>query len=208
MTANAYPLSETPRLRMFKEGVVTQLLVAHKNGDEGAVDELFKLVYDQLKEIASRELFRRNPGETMNPTGLVHEAYLKLFDREETDWENRAHFFAVTSRAMRQILVDYARKWKAQKRGGPEARHGSTQIDASRIAGENVPSVDILDLDHALNRLEELNPRFARIVECRYFANMSVKETAEVLDVAERTVNRDWIKAKSLLYMMFMENEI
>ncbi len=193
---------------MFKEGVVTQLLVAHKNGDEGAVDELFKLVYDELRDIASRELYFRSPGKTMNPTGLVHEAYLKLFDKTENNWENRAHFFGVTSRAMRQILVDYARRWKAQKRGGSAARYKSTRLDASVIAGDDVQPIDILDLDHALNRLEGLNPRFARIVECRYFANMSVKETAEVLDVAERTVNRDWIKAKSLLYMMLMENAI
>lgn len=191
---------------MFKEGVVTQLLVAHRNGDEGAVDELFELVYDELRNIASRELFFRNPGKTMNPTGLVHEAYLKLFDRSEKEWENRAHFFAVTARAMRQILVDYARKWKAQKRGGTGGRN-STQIDASVISGDNAAPVDILDLDSALTRLDELNPRFARIVECRFFAGMSVKETAEVLDVAERTVNRDWVKAKSLLYVMFKENE-
>jgi len=192
---------------MSKEGVVTQLLAAHRNGDEGAVDELFQVVYDELKESAKRELYFRNPGSTMNPTGLVHEAYLKLFDRTDNEWENRAHFFGVTSRAMRQILVDYARKWRAQKRGGSDVRNNVTMIDASRIAGDDARPMDILDLDRALHRLEELNPRFARIVECRFFANMTTIETAEALQIAERTVTRDWIKAKSLLYMMFTEED-
>lgn len=186
---------------MVDDSMVTQLLAAHQEGDSQAADQLFALVYDELHAMARRQLRYRNPGETMNTTGLVHEAYLKLFDRTENGWNDRVHFFAVTARAMRQILVDYARKVKADKRGGG-AHH--TELHASQISGSDTP-VDILALDDAMKKLEELNPRLSQIVECRFFGGMSIEETAALLDVSGRTVDRDWLKAKSFLYMALRE---
>ena len=182
---------------MSNEGMVTQLICAHRNGDNDAGDRLFALVYDELHEMARRQLKFRSPGETLNTTGLVHEAYLKLFDRDENGWNDRVHFFSVTARAMRQILVDYARRVKADKRGGG-AHH--TEINAS-IISDSRGSVDILDMDDALKQLEELNPRLATIVECRFFGGMSIEETGALLDVSSRTIDRDWLKAKAFLYI-------
>ncbi len=182
---------------MPNEGMVTQLISAHRNGDGLAGDRLFALVYDELHEMARRQLKFRSPGETLNTTGLVHEAYLKLFDRDESGWNDRVHFFSVTARAMRQILVDYARRVKADKRGGG-AQH--TEINAS-IISDTKGSVDILEMDEALKQLAELNPRLATIVECRFFGGMSIEETAALLDVSSRTIDRDWLKAKAFLYI-------
>jgi len=182
---------------MSSEGMVTQLISAHRNGDDRAGDRLFALVYDELHEMARRQLRFRSPGQTLNTTGLVHEAYLKLFDRDESGWNDRVHFFSVTARAMRQILVDYARRIRADKRGGG-AHH--TEINAS-IISDGKGNVDILDLDEALKKLEELNPRLSVIVECRFFGGMSIEETAALLDVSSRTIDRDWLKAKAFLYM-------
>jgi len=182
---------------MNDEGMVTQLISAHRNGDDRAGDRLFALVYDELHAMARRQLRYRKPGQTLNTTGLVHEAYLKLFDRDENGWNDRVHFFSVTARAMRQILVDYARRVKAEKRGGG-AHH--TELNASLIS-DTSNNVDILDLDDAMKELEALNPRLATIVECRFFGGMSIEETAALLDVSSRTVDRDWLKAKSFLFL-------
>ncbi len=179
------------------EGLVTQLLSSHRSGDEGASERLFVMVYDDLHEMAHRQLRFRRPGETLNTTGLVHEAYLKMFDRDDSDWKDRAHFFAVTARAMRQILVDYARRVNAEKRGGKAHR---TDLHASMISDTDSP-VDILDLDDALKQLHEFNPRLSQIVEFRFFGGLSIEETAEVLGLSSRTVDRDWYKAKSFLYL-------
>ena len=164
--------------------MVTQLISDHRNGDDQAGDRLFALVYDELHEMARRQLRFRKPGDTLNTTGLVHEAYLKLFDRDKGGWNDRVHFFSVTAKAMRQILVDYARKVNAEKRGGG-AHH--TEIQASLISDTN-SNVDILDLDEAIKQLEALNPRLATIVECRFFGGMSIEETGALLDVSSRTV--------------------
>ncbi|MEQ9103237.1 MAG: sigma-70 family RNA polymerase sigma factor [Rhodothermales bacterium] len=182
---------------MQYDGLVTQLLVEHQNGNKEAADKLFELVYDELRGMARRELHFRSPGKTINTTGLVHEAYLKMFDRSDATWNDRVHFFSVTAKAMRQILVDYARRVKAKKRGG-DVEH--TELNASIISGSETP-IDILDLDDAMKRLEEMNPRLSQIVECRYFGGMSIEETAALLDVSTRTVDRDWLKAKAFLYM-------
>lgn len=147
--------------------------------------------------MAHRQLRFRKPGETINTTGLVHEAYLKLFSRSETTWNDRVHFFAVTAKAMRQILVDYARASSAQKRGGDAHR---TEL-VSGVLYEDARSLDLLDLEEALVRLGELNPRLAEIVEMRFYGGMSVEEIATALDVSGRTVDRDWFKAKSFLYL-------
>ncbi|HAY36777.1 MAG TPA: RNA polymerase subunit sigma-70 [Bacteroidetes bacterium] len=187
---------------MSSEGMVTQLISAHRNGDNHAGDRLFALVYDELHTMARRQLRYRKPGETLNTTGLVHEAYLKIFDRDKSGWNDRVHFFSVTAKAMRQILVDYARRVNAEKRGGG-AHH--TEIQASLIS-DSKESVDILDLDEAIKQLEELNPRLATIVECRFFGGMSIEETGALLDVSSRTIDRDWLKAKSFLYIALNED--
>lgn len=179
------------------KGQVTQLLDAHREGDEHAGEQLFALVYDQLHEMAHRQLRYRSPGDTMNTTGLVHEAFLKMFDRGDSDWNDRAHFFAVTARAMRHILVDYARKMNAEKRGG-DVHH--TELNASLISDTN-EKLDVLDLEEAMIKLAELNARLSHIVEMRFYGGMSIEETAAVLDVSARTVDRDWLKAKSFLYL-------
>lgn len=188
---------------MQYDGMVTQLLADHQNGNKDAADKLFQLVYDELRVMAKRELNYRSPGKTINTTGLVHEAYLKMFDRNEAGWNDRVHFFSVTARAMRQILVDYARRVSAEKRGG-NAVH--TELNASQISGSDTP-VDILELDDAMKQLAELNPRLSQIVECRFFGGMSIEETAALLDVSSRTVDREWLKAKAFLYMALKGEE-
>lgn len=187
---------------MVDSHAVTRLLDAYRNGDSGASDQLFELVYDELHAMARRQLRFRRPGDTINTTGLVHEAYLKLFDRSDSDWNDRAHFFAVSARAMRQILVDYARMSNAQKRGGDAHR---TELDSGVLFQEARP-VDLLDLEDAMKKLAELNPRMAQIVEMRYFGGMEIQEIAAVLDVSSRTVDRDWYKAKSFLYLALTED--
>jgi RNA polymerase sigma factor (TIGR02999 family) len=176
---------------------VTRLLADHRKGNSDASEQLFAVVYDELHAMAHRQLRFRSPGETINTTGLVHEAYLKLFDQTETDWTDRVHFFAVTARAMRQILVDYARASKAQKRGGDGHR---TEL-VSGVLYEEAKSLDLLDLEDAMTRLSELNPRMAKIVEMRFYGGMSVEEISAALDLSSRTVDRDWFKAKSFLYL-------
>lgn len=185
--------------------MVTQLLAAHRKGDDKASDRLFAIVYDELRIMARKQLRYRSPGETLNTTGLVHEAYLKLFDRNENGWNDRVHFFSVTAKAMRQILVDYARRVNAEKRGGGVHR---TELNASIIAGTDVnEGIDILDLEDALTQLTQLNPRLATIVECRFYGGMSIEETAALLDLSARTVDRDWLKAKSFLYLALRSSD-
>ncbi len=188
---------------MQDTGIVTQLLAEHRTGDKSASEKLYEIVYNDLHDMAQRQLRFRKPGETLNTTGLVHEAYLKMFDRSDGDWKDRAHFFAVTARAMRQILVDYARRTSAEKRGGKAHR---TDLHASLIKDNDEP-VDILDLEEALKQLEELKPRLSQIVECRFFGGLSIEETAEVLGMSSRTVDRDWYKAKSFLYLALSADE-
>ena len=182
---------------------VTRLLDAYRSGDTGASDQLFELVYGELHSMARRQLRFRRPGDTINTTGLVHEAYLKLFDRSDADWNDRSHFFAVTARAMRQILVDYARMMHAQKRGGDAHR---TELNSGVLFEEAKP-LDLLDLEEAMKKLAELNPRMAQIVEMRYYGGMEIQEIAAVLDISSRTVDRDWYKAKSFLYLALTEGK-
>ncbi len=188
---------------MPPENEVTRLLLAHRRGEKGATDQLFELVYEELRALAHRQLQYRRPGETINTTALVHEAYLKMVDHEQGTWQDRAHFFAVTARAMRHILVDYARMVRAEKRGGQAQR---TELRTSALKGESL-SAEILDLDEALAQLAQLNPRLAEIVELRFFGGLSVEEIAGVLNVSSRTVDRDWYKAKAFLYLILREDE-
>ena len=186
---------------MAVQHTITHLLLAHRRGDSKATDGLFALIYQELKAIAHRQLARRRPGQTVNTTALVHEAYLKLADRDRDTWEDKAHFLAVAATAMRHILVDYSRKQSAAKRGGQAHR---TSLDASVLFKEGA-TVEMLDLDKALTHLSETEPRLNQVVELRVFGGLSEGETAEVLGLSARTVRRDWFKAKSYLYLALKE---
>lgn len=177
---------------------VTQLLVAWREGDQNALDDLLPLVYDELRRIARRYLSREVPGHTLQATALVNEAYLRLANQQKLDWQNRAHFFAVSSRVMRHLLVDHARSYQYAKRGG-----GAIQVTldaAADVAAADHEIADVLALDEALTRLAKFDARKAQIVEMRYFGGLSVEETAAVLNVSDITIKREWTKAKAWLY--------
>jgi RNA polymerase sigma factor (TIGR02999 family) len=181
---------------------VTALLQALDTEDDEVVDALFDRVYDELHELAHRQLQRLRPGQTLNTTALVHEAYLKLVDQSETDWEDRTHFFAVSATAMRHIIINYARKQSAQKRGGDAA---PVSFD-ERIMAPQESAEALITVDRALDRLEERDERMAKVVELRFFGGMTQKESASVLDVSTRTVRRDWKAAKAWLSKALSES--
>ncbi|HET7039848.1 MAG TPA: sigma-70 family RNA polymerase sigma factor [Gemmatimonadales bacterium] len=174
---------------------ITQALLDLSGGDRRAMDRLLPLVYDQLRLLAERALRRERPEHTLTPTALVHEAYLKLAQLDRIGWQGRAHFFAVSARAMRRILISYARERKAGKRGA-----GATHVpvESVMVAAESRPE-QLLALDEALTRLEALSARQARVVECRFFAGMGVDETATALGVSPATVKREWTAARAWL---------
>jgi RNA polymerase sigma factor (TIGR02999 family) len=174
---------------------LTELLRDLRGGRRGAFDDLLPLVYDELSDIAHREL-RARPSDTLSTTALVHELYLRLAAGERHDWADRAHFLGVAAIAMRRILIDRARRRCAEKRGG--ARRVVTLDD--RMIAVDDQAESLVELDEALSALAALDERLARVVECRYFGGLTEEETAEVLGVTSRTVRRDWVKARSLLY--------
>ena len=174
---------------MSSTSVITQLLRQAAEGQPEMLDELLPLVYDELRAIAHGQLRRERAGHTINTTALVHEAYLKLVDQQEVDWQNRSHFYAIAARAMRRILVDYARRRSRQKRGGG-AVHVTLQEGLQAFSSEF--SDTLLALNESLQRLETINPRHGRVVECRYFGGLTIEETADALDISTATVNRDW----------------
>jgi RNA polymerase sigma factor (TIGR02999 family) len=174
---------------------VTQLLIAYRDGDRDAFDRLVPMVYEDLRRIARRQLRRGAPGQTLNTTGLVHEAYLKLVDPAKVDWQGRGHFLAVSARAMRQVIIGYARKRSAGKRGGGER---PVTLDEAQIAVDD-QAERLLALDRALERLGGKDPRLAQVVECRFFAGLSEEETAQALGVSLRTAQRDWMRARAWL---------
>ena len=177
-----------------RRGDLTRLLAAWSRGDEGALEELAPLVHSELRAVARRQL-RREPGRpTLQPTELVHEAFLRLLDQRVT-WRNRAHFLGVAATAMRRVLVDRARRRHAAKRPAPELRVTLTELPG-RWGGSEV---DLLDLNGALEELARLDPRAARTVELRCFGGCSVPEASEVLGVSESTVARDWRMALTWL---------
>lgn len=178
---------------------VTQLLVAADQGEAGAIDRLMPLIYDELRQIAHRHLYG-SEAQTLHTTDLVHEAYVKLFDRASVPSDSRAHFFGAAARAMRQVIVDYARKRTALKRGGKQKPVDLEQVDIAL----DMQADEVLALNDALDRLASLDARWARIVECRFFGGLSVEETALVMDISERTVKRDWRKARAWLYRELM----
>jgi len=174
---------------------LTGLLAAHREGDREAFGRLLPLVYRDLQRLAKRQLGIRRPGQTLDTTSLVHEAYMKLVDSDQTAWQDRGHFFAVASIAMRQIVIDYARQSQALKRGGERPVQG---LDGVEIAIDEQADT-LLAIDAALERLGQIDERLPRVVECRFFTGLSEEETAEALGVSTRTVERDWKRARAWL---------
>jgi RNA polymerase sigma factor (TIGR02999 family) len=168
-----------------------------ENGDPRAAAQLLPLVYDELRCLAAQKMAQENPGQTLQATALVHEAYLRLVDREEAqDWDSRGHFFAAAAEAMRRILVDSARRRRAQKRGGDHERIRFAEIQGP--SGEE--QVDLLALDDALKKLEALHPDKAQIIKLRFFAGCTLEETAEILGVSRATAQRTWAFARAWLF--------
>jgi RNA polymerase sigma-70 factor, ECF subfamily len=175
--------------------VLTRLLARWSDGDEEALQQLMPIVHDELRRLARRQMAGERPGHTLQPTALVNEAYLRLVDLKQMQWQNRAHFFAMAARLMRRILVDVARSRGYQKRGGGAMPVSFTE--ALEVA-ESQPT-DLVVLDEALDALARVDERKSRVVELRFFAGLSIEETAEVLKVSRETVKRDWKFAKMWL---------
>jgi RNA polymerase sigma factor (TIGR02999 family) len=176
-------------------GDVSQLLQAWTGGDQKALEALTPVVYDELRRLARNYMRRERPGHSLQTTALVNEAYIRLVDYKRMQWQNRAHFFAVSAQLMRRILVDHARRHNL-KRGG-DARQVSLE-EAAAVTGERTS--DLVSLDEAMNALARIDPRKMQVVEMRFFGGLSVEETAEVLKVSPVTVMRDWSTAKAWLY--------
>ena len=173
---------------------VTELLIAAQGGSPDAVSRLMPVVYEELRGLAAGYLRSERADHTLQTTGLVHEAYLKLVDQKRTTWKNRSHFFGIAAQAMRRILVDHARRRLAAKRDG-----GRPVTLDDEVAGIPGDTDEVLAVDEALERLAALDPRQSLIVELRYFAGLSVEETAEALEISPATVKRDWTSAKAWL---------
>ena len=178
---------------------ITRLLRAHAEGDRDALDQLIPLVYDDLRRIAHDRLRSERGSHTLDTTAVVHEAYVRLIDVPDPSWNDRGHFFAVASRLIRNLLIDYARRRRAAKRGGDAIRIPLSSARDTEAGGQ-LSTIDLLALDEALTALAQLDPRLERVVECRFFGGLSTQETADVLDVSPRTVERDWSRAKAYLY--------
>ncbi len=188
--------NQSNRTRTHDDKDITQLLHDFAAGDAAAFDRLVPLVYDDLRRIARSHLRRGPSGRTLGATGIVHEAYFKLAGQAGAEWQDRGHFLAVAARAMRQVIIAYARRGSAAKRGGEQ--RPVTLDEAAHIAIDQ-QAENLLDLEQALLRLGKRDARLVRIVECRYFAGLSEPETAEALGVSERTVQRDWARARAWL---------
>ena len=182
---------------------VTLLLDKWRAGETEAFESLIPLVYEELRRLAHHHLKKERAGHTMHTTDLVHEAYLNLASKEGAAWQNRTHFFAVAAHAMRGILIDYARRRNRKKRGGGQA---VLHLDDVQVCAEDQLE-DLLTLDQAMHMLAELDSRLCRIVECRYFAGLTIEETAEALAVSPATVKRDWKVAKAWLYRAVNEQK-
>ncbi len=193
--AVAVRISQMGSMKVSSKQQVTLLLRAWSQGDKDALSRLYDLVYDELRRLARRYMSRENPGNTMQTTALVNEAYLRLANAEDMKWQDRAHFFAVSANVMRRILIDSARSRRADRRGGDDLPVALD--DAPDVAQKSDP--DLIALDDALNQLAKVNERQSKVVELRYFGGLSVEETAEVLKVSSDTVMRDWRFAKAWL---------
>ncbi len=174
---------------------VTRLLRSWSQGDEAAANELFPIVYQELRRLARQYMYDERPEHTLQATALIHEAYLRLVDQRRTQWQSRAHFFAVAAQMMRRILVDHARRRAYQKRGGPAVN--VPLDDSALVVPERGPQ--IVALDSALERLGAIDPRKVRVVELRYFGGLQIQEIADLLGISAVTVTRDWKMAKAWL---------
>jgi RNA polymerase sigma factor (TIGR02999 family) len=175
------------------------MLADRSKGDQhnpGALNQLMPLVYDELRRLARRYLSRERSDHTLQPTALVHEAYLRIADQTDVRWQNRAHFFGIAARSMRHILVEHARGHNAAKRGGGEI----TLSLSKAVAFQDEPDVDLLALDDALNEMEAMDPQKTRIIELRFFSGLTIEETAEALALSTATVTREWRLARAWLY--------
>ena len=180
---------------------ITEQLIAWSKGDEAALDALIPAVYQELRRMANYYLRGENAGHSLQPTALVHEAYLRLIDQTKVDWQNRAHFFGVAAQMMRRILVDHAKAKHRAKRGGTATK---VSLDETvNLSDER--AAELVALDDALKVLDELDERKSRIVELRYFGGLTVDETAQVLGVSDKTVMRDWSLAKAWLYQQLSQ---
>ncbi len=176
---------------------ITQMLIEMTDGNEEVVNEILPLIYDELRRLAGNYLRKERGNHTLQPTALVHEAYMKLIDQKAVKWQNRSHFFGIAAQIMRRILVDHARKHKAEKRGG---EGDNISLEEEFVVSEKSRPAELLALDEALEKLAVMDEIKAKIVELRYFGGLNVRETAEVLDVSEITVKRHWRAAKAWLY--------
>lgn len=172
---------------------ITELLSRAQTGSREALDELFPFIYRELRRVAERHLANERANHTLQPTALVHETYIRLIDQHSVDWRNRAQFFSIAAETMRRILVNHAIEKKAQKRGS-----GETLLSLDELSDLEKPSgVDLISLDEALKMLGEVDERQAKIIELRFFGGLTIEETAEVLQISEATVNREWRSAKA-----------
>ena len=172
---------------------ITELLCRAQAGNRDALDELFPYVYRELRRVAARHLAGERSNHTLQPTALVHEAYIRLIDQHSVDWRNRAQFFSIAAETMRRILVNHAVEKKAQKRGS-----GETVLSLDELGDLEKPvGVNLIALDEALKALAEFDERQAKIIELRFFGGLTIEETAEVLQISEATVNREWRSAKA-----------
>src|SRR3989454_1357049 len=183
---------------------VTQWLIDWRNGKQEALAQMMPLVYNELRRLAQRYLQRERPDHTLQATALVHEAYLRLVDQRQAQWQNRAHFFGLAAQMMRRILVDHARHHHAAKRGGAEPK--LSLDEAVWVSAEH--ATDLTALDDALNRLAVLDPQHSRLVELRFFGGLTIEETAEVLGVSPATVKREWRLARAWLYREFHQGGV
>ena len=175
---------------------ITQLLIAWSDGRREALDDLMPMVYADLRRVAAGYMRREGAGHALQPTALVHEAYVRLIDQKQVKWRNRAHFFGVAAGLMRRILVDHARRRRAEKRGGDWER---VTLTGDEVATDTHKEIDVLALDEALERLAEFDPQQERIVELRYFGGLTIEETAEIVGISAATVVREWTIAKAWL---------
>lgn len=188
---------------MAKEGEITQMLLELTDGNRDVVDQILPHIYDELRRLAGTYLRRERSDHTLQPTALVHEAYMKLIDQNRVKWQNRAHFFGIAAQVMRRILMDHARKHTAEKRGGDAEL---LPIEDEILVVSHNRSSDLVALDDALLELAKMDPDKAKIVELRYFGGLSIEETAEVMGLSVPTINRHWKFAKTWLYTELTRN--
>ncbi len=175
---------------------VTQLLIAWSGGDKAALDKLMPLIQDELRRLAHQYMSRERADHTLQTTALVNEAYVRLVNRKDVQWQNRTHFFAIAATLMRNILVDHARSHAYAKRGGGARK---TELDEAMIASQQ-RAAEVIDLDDVLKELAVLDPQQSRVVELRFFGGLTIEETAEALDLSPATIKREWTTAKAWLY--------